>query len=288
MPTTTNDPDLGLSVRLAVAGDRDAAQAVLVAIQDDVYGLALRMLGERPAAEDAAQEILVQVLTHLAQFRGDSSVRTWVYRIAVRHLARTRPTRFEELASFETLTKLCEAGQTAHPLPELREAELKVLERELRLVCTEGMLLSLDRDQRIAWILSEIFELDSERSADVLDIDPATFRKRLQRARQRLGEWMGKNCGLVDPKNGCSCRRQIPVGIQAGVLDPEALQLARHPERFRELPRSRRLPVIEGEIAALDRCAQVLCEHPDYAVPELLAAKLRELVEGRVLALFDA
>jgi RNA polymerase sigma factor (sigma-70 family) len=276
------------AVTKAVAGDRAAVHALLSAVQDDVYGLALKMLGEREAAEDATQEILIQVLTHLAQFRGEAAFRTWVYRIAVRYLGRARTTRFEQLANFETLTELCEAGRSAPPLPTMVESELRVLERELRLVCTEGMLLSLDRDQRVAWILSEMFELDSEQAADVLEIDPATFRKRLQRARESLRQWMGNNCGLVDPKNGCNCRRQIPVAMGIGVLKPDALRLVHHPERIRDAPRERWPRLLDQEVARIDACAQVLCEHPDYAAPESLIAKIRELIDTRTLQVFDA
>ena len=50
---------------------------------------------------------------------------------------------------------------------------------EVRLSCTQAMLLSLDRDQRLSWILAEIFELAGDEAAAILEIDPATHRKRL-------------------------------------------------------------------------------------------------------------
>src|SRR5262245_33544590 len=85
---TKIDVDLAERVRAAAAGDRTAAREVLEAVQHDVYGLSLRMLGHPADAEDAAQEILVIVLTHLGSFRGESSLRTWVWRIAANHLKR--------------------------------------------------------------------------------------------------------------------------------------------------------------------------------------------------------
>jgi hypothetical protein len=63
---TPEATDIHLLVARALAGEQDAVEGVILAIQDDVYGLALRMLGERTAAEDATQEILLQVLTHLS------------------------------------------------------------------------------------------------------------------------------------------------------------------------------------------------------------------------------
>jgi RNA polymerase sigma factor (sigma-70 family) len=285
MPETSTG--LEATATRAISGDREALRAVLAAVQDDVYAIALRMLGEPPAAEDAAQEILVQVMTHLAQWRGEAALRTWVYRIAVRHVARAKSTRLEELVSFERLDELVEAGSYAAPAAGFNEAELQVLERELRLVCTEGMLLCLDRDLRIAWTLSELFELDSDRAADVLEIAPATFRKRLQRAREKLADWMSASCGLVDPKNGCNCRRQIPVAMGIGVVDPKALRFAPHPTRIREVPRSHRLPLLAEEAERLNVCAHVLCEHPDYAAPETLVRKIRELIAAPTLQTFD-
>src|SRR5258708_6515835 len=94
--------DLAERVRAAAAGDKAAAQDVLDAVQDDVYGLALRMLGHPADAEDAAQEILIIVLTHLGSFRGESSLRTWAWRIAANHLSRVRRGRRETI-SFELL-----------------------------------------------------------------------------------------------------------------------------------------------------------------------------------------
>ena len=75
MSTDMTEDELADRVRAASGGDKEAARAVLEAIQDDVYGLALRMLGHPVDAEDAAQEILLIVLTNLGSFRGESAFR---------------------------------------------------------------------------------------------------------------------------------------------------------------------------------------------------------------------
>jgi hypothetical protein len=76
----SDDTQLEAWARAAAAGDRAAAERVLEAIQDRVFRLALRMLGHPQDAEDATQEILVVVLTHLGSFRGESALGTWVWR----------------------------------------------------------------------------------------------------------------------------------------------------------------------------------------------------------------
>ena len=92
MNQDANLVDLSAAALAAAAGDQAAARSILDAFQHDVYGLALRMLGHPTDAEDAAQEILVIVLTHLGSFRGESSLKTWVLRIAGNHLSRAQGT----------------------------------------------------------------------------------------------------------------------------------------------------------------------------------------------------
>jgi hypothetical protein len=76
-------------VERAKEGNQQALESVLRSIQDRVYNLALRMLQVPADAEGAAQEILVKVVTHLSEFRGESAFFTWVYRIAtLRYLSR--------------------------------------------------------------------------------------------------------------------------------------------------------------------------------------------------------
>src|SRR5688572_27185757 len=94
-PDTQQSGDDGLDalVERAKAGDREALEAVVAAIQDRVYNLAIRMLWHPADAEDATQEILVRVVTHLGGFRGESAFTTWVYRVAVNYLLTTRKRR---------------------------------------------------------------------------------------------------------------------------------------------------------------------------------------------------
>jgi RNA polymerase sigma factor (sigma-70 family) len=97
MSDESDSIDLESLARAAASGDKSAARALLESLQDGVYELALRMLGHPADAEDAAQEILIIVLTHLGAFRGESALRTWVWRIAAHHLGRVRRGRRETI-----------------------------------------------------------------------------------------------------------------------------------------------------------------------------------------------
>jgi RNA polymerase sigma factor (sigma-70 family) len=280
MDDTTNDP-LAALARRAADGDRAAAETLLAAVGDDVYALALRMLGHAADAEDAAQEILIIVLTHLGGFEGRSAFRTWVWRIASRHLLRVRRGRKEQLG-FDDIAELLRAGEGL-PIVEDDSAEQRLLVREIEIGCTQGMLLALGREERLAFLLVEVLGLSGDEAAAVLELEPPALRKRVSRARARLGEFMRARCGLVDERNGCRCARQLPVAVARGLVDPGRLAWATHPTR--ERPRADE-PV--HEVDHLQRAVALFRAHPDYAAPEALRDRLRALIGSGRFRVLDA
>jgi RNA polymerase sigma factor (sigma-70 family) len=275
----SNEPDPSELAARAAGGDRAAAEALLTSIQDGIYKLALRVLGHPSDAEDATQEILVVVLTHLGSFRGESALRTWVWRIAARHLSRMKRGRRENL-SFELLSERLETGLRSSSEPVNPESE--VLAWEIRLRCTQAMLLSLDREHRLAYVLGDIFELSGEEAAEVLEIEPATFRKRLSRARSRLHGFMKAQCGVFDPANECRCQGQVACAIERGLLDPKQLDLSRHPARSRP-----DLGQAVHEVTGLMRVAEILRGHSEYTLPERTAKAIRDLLDSGRFALLE-
>ena len=284
--TGASGEELVAWVRAAAAGDREAAEEVLRAVQDRVYRLALRMLGHPQDAEDATQEILVIVLTHLGTFRGESAFSTWVWRIAARRLVEVKRGR-READSFEDLEQRLR-GFLQEPSAPGGEAdpESAVFAQEVRLRCTQAMLLSLDRPSRIAYLLGDIFNLPGEEAAAVLEIDAATFRKRLGRARQRLYDFMSQQCGVFDPANPCRCERVAAGAVARGAVRGESLLFANHPVcASAPKPLSPDVSRAAREVKDLMRVAQVIREKAEYAAPETLVARLRELLQSQRLEL---
>jgi RNA polymerase sigma factor (sigma-70 family) len=197
----------------AVAGSRGALRELCLALQGPIYRISLEMLRHPADAEDAAQEILVKVITGLGSFEGRSSLFTWVHRIAVRHLLRMRASRVEKAAvarSAEEVISLLDAGVRAEGAP-LEEAELRVLSREVRVGCVNGMLQSLSRIERAAYLLSEVLGLDDETAAEICEVEPAAFRQRLSRARHTMESILFGRCGLVSESSPCRCAHQAAV-----------------------------------------------------------------------------
>jgi RNA polymerase sigma factor (sigma-70 family) len=218
--------------RRAVGGDRDALDGLVRALQDDVYGLALRMLWNREDAEDATQEILVRVVTRLAQFDFRSQLRTWVYRVAVNYLLDVKKSPVERMRlNFERFADDLGDGLSSDGPAD---AERSLLTEEVRIGCTLGMLQCLDRPHRLAYILGEILELSGPEAADVLHINAELFRKQLQHARAAIVAFTQRYCGLVSDAAACACNRRVPAAVRLGRVRPAAIELAVAPSSFQE------------------------------------------------------
>lgn len=271
--------DLDALALRARDGDKHALGALATALQDRVYNLAMRVLGHPADAEDAAQEILVLVVTHLSTFRGDSALTTWVYTLASRHLRRFRATRAARAEQLRLEDHAEHLGRAPDPERAAR-ADDELLTEETFLGCTQAMLLALDRDHRLAFVLGSIFELDGATAAAALGIEPATFRKRVSRARKRLSDFLLGHCGVADPKNACRCKHQVDLNIARGNIDPERLRLATHACHRPTTDQRRALRRRIAEVAELDRVMAIYRSHPDYRAPGDFGASVRAIIDS--------
>ena len=96
MNMKTNE-ELSVLIGKATAGDKESLETIITSIQDLVFNLSLRMLGTFPDAEDASQDILLKITTHLSSFKKESSFSTWVFRIATNHLINYKKHMFAQL-----------------------------------------------------------------------------------------------------------------------------------------------------------------------------------------------
>jgi RNA polymerase sigma factor (sigma-70 family) len=281
------DRDDRALVTRAQAGDRRALEDLVGRHQAFIYNIAIRMLGHPQDAEDAAQEILIRAVTRLSAFEGRSSVRTWLYRIAVNHLLNTKRGRSEPAASgFACYAHALDATPDLDlPDPGSVPADLRLLVEEARIGCTSGMLLCLDRGQRLVYILGEILGVSDTIAAEILETTADNFRQRLSRARRDLHSFMNDKCGLVNRANPCRCAKKTRGFIQAGYVDPASLLFARERvQQVRDL-----LPARSDAVAALDQeYGEVFRQHPFYESPDLVRALWELIASPTVTRLTDA
>ncbi len=265
-------------VARAQDGERTALEEIVRRIQDRVYGLALRMLYLPADAEDAAQEIMIKVITRLGSFRGESRFETWVWRVAANHLLTARKSRAERRElTLEYFAEEIDRGVAATWSDTGAEAYQGLVAEEFQLSCLNALLICLDRGQRLAYILGECFEMDSRRGGEVLDITPVAFRKRLSRARSRLRNFLGNKCGLMNPDNPCHCERMAKYNIDRGRLDPKRMLFATHPARGRPDPEVlRKLPQVD-EMARLTALYRY---QPDYVSPTDFVEEIKAVINA--------
>lgn len=266
-----NATDLQL-LQTARAGSRAAASQLIQQHHALVYNLAWRMLMNPQDAEDATQEVLLKAFLALQSFRGDSRFSTWLYRIAVNHLLQLKRRPMEEaIGGFEAYGRELDQVPNADMSPE-EQLSQKELVREAKMGCMAGMLLCLDRRQRMVYILGEIFEVDSSTGAALMEVSADHFRQLLHRARKDLYQFMNQKCGLVNQDNPCRCQRKTRGFINKGWVHPE--------KRTFSLPHRRRIAeTLADRNAQLDALMEqqyqaLFQEHPYEEDKQALQARI--------------
>jgi len=235
------DADL---VKLAISGDSKALQNIVVRHQIFVYNLALKMTKSVEDAQDLTQEVFIKAITALTKFEGKSKFRTWLYRITVNHFLNVKKRKTElKITDFESYFNSID-NIPVHELGDQEQYELTESIEEIRISCTAGMLLCLDREQRMIYILGEMFDIDHNLGSEILGITAGNFRIRLMRARQDLYNWMNERCGLVNKSNPCRCAKKTKGYIEAGYVDPNNLKFnTRYKKKIYELSKGKALSI---------------------------------------------
>ena len=219
MNKKTNE-ELQALVGKATAGDKKALEMLVAGVQDLVFNLSLRMLGTFADAEDATQDILLKMITHLSSFRGDSSFTTWVFSIAANHLKNYKKHMFAHYPlSFEYYGDDIENGKIKD-VPDLTQnVEKDILAEELKMSCTNVMLQCLDVESRCIFILGTMFKIDSRIAGDILEMTPEAYRQRLSRIRKKMADFLGQYCGEYG-RGRCKCMDRVNYAIQNHRINP--------------------------------------------------------------------
>src|SRR5258708_6672957 len=225
-------------VEQAKNGERAALENLVLRHQAWIYNIAVRMVFRPQDAEEVTQEVLVKVITKLSTFKGESAFRTWLYRIAANHVlnmkrrwAETRTTTFADYG-----TAINGTPDLDLPDPNSVPVEVPLLVEEAKNSCTMGMLLCLDRKQRLIFTLGAILGASDTVGAEVLEMTTDNFRQCLARARRDLSSFMNHQCGLVNSGNPCRCPKKTPGFIEQGYVDPGNLMFVpQRVERVRDV-----------------------------------------------------
>lgn len=185
-------------VELLRAGSGDAFELLIERFQHPVYNLSVRLLGDPVEAADVVQEVFLKVFRKIGSFRGQSSLKTWIYRIAVneasnhrrssrRHRGREveiEPVREETAITGQPLVDPC-----LSPYEQAAGAEIR---RQV-----EDALGRINPDFRAAVVLRDIDGLSYDEVAEVLDVSLGTVKSRILRGREALREALAERHGIL-------------------------------------------------------------------------------------------
>ena len=173
-----------------------------------IVGYLAKLVGEAEA-EDAAQETFVKISRSLDGFRSDSSLSTWIYRIATN----TATDHLRKPSSRLVLSEGDDNGDDDAGLMDESPLHDTLLIRKDMHDCIRGIVDGLPGDYRTVLLLSEFEGLTNAEISDVLGISLDTTKIRLHRARTKLRKALEVNCHFYrDERNELSCdRKTIPL-----------------------------------------------------------------------------
>jgi RNA polymerase sigma factor (sigma-70 family) len=202
-------------------GDSKALDKLVDIHQAFIYNVAWKMTHSNEDALDLTQEVLIKIITKLSTFKRKSAFRTWLYRIVFNEFLQTkRKVKEEVFSSFEVHDQQLNAMPDPELTPE-EALELKDYAREVKFRCTSAMLICLDREQRLIYLLGNSFGIDHNLGAEIFNISPQNFRVKLSRARKELHNYMEYRCGLINKSNPCRCVKKAKSALKMGVLNED-------------------------------------------------------------------
>lgn len=271
--------ELQALVSKATAGDKEALETLVIGVQDIVFNLSLRMLGTFSDAEDATQDILLKMITHLSSFRGDSSFTTWVFSIAANHLKNYNKHMFAHYPlSFEHYGDDIENGKM-QDVPDLTQnVEKDILAEELKMSCTNVMLQCLDTESRCIFILGTMFKVDSRIAGDILKMTPEAYRQRLFRIRKKMAEFLGRYCGEYG-SGRCKCKDRINYAIQNHRINPQQLDYTTAAEISVQTMLN-----VKNAMEEIDGLSQDFSFCKSYQSPEQMKLLIQELLDSTQLS----
>lgn len=183
-----SNPDEAALVQELQAGSEEAFAYLIAIYRNPIYNMVYRITGDEADAGDVLQNVFVKIVRGIKQFHGSSSLKTWIYRIAMHEALNCRRGWFrrrrrEVFSLDDEIHGQQEAGQHA---PVECETPYEWLEQNERREAVDRALGSLPEPYRAVVILREIENFSYEEITEVLGIAEGTVKSRLKRGREML------------------------------------------------------------------------------------------------------
>jgi len=202
------------------AGSEEAYSWLIGEFHQPIYGLIYRIVNDPSDAADATQDVFLKVFRGMGHFHGESSLKTWIYRIALHEAANRRRWWFRHKAQetpigpvvagegeFSEEDRLVDPGES--PFEKFAHGEVRV--------AVEQALRQVPEPYRTALILRDLEEMSYEEIAEVLAISLGTVKSRITRGRAALRKKLTEYVREVGPELGLLA----PAAASVSVNDPQ-------------------------------------------------------------------
>lgn len=156
--------------------------------------------------------------------------------------------------------------------------EIDLLIEETKIGCMNAMLLCLDREQRLIFILGSMFNVNDDIGSSILEMTKVNFRQKLSRARKQLANFMTDKCGLMDKNNPCHCAKKTKLMIDAGHVNPDNLLFSKKYLYTIEKVAPEKADMMDNLFE--EKAAKLFREHPFQQSPDFAGA-LNQILESR-------
>jgi RNA polymerase sigma-70 factor, ECF subfamily len=183
-PEATDDAMLASLLR---QGSEDAYELLVARFQQPVYNLVYRLLADPGESCDVVQEVFLKIFRNIATFRNQSSLKTWIYRIAVNEVHNYRRWFYRHRRQEVVLEDENEGGKNfGDTVPDHGRSPYDYALNGEKRVMIEDALAHINPMFRAAVVLRDVEDLSYEEIADVLDISLGTVKSRITRGREAM------------------------------------------------------------------------------------------------------
>jgi RNA polymerase sigma-70 factor (ECF subfamily) len=179
------------------AGEESAYERLIERFQAPVYNLAWRLLSDPSDASDVVQEVFLKIFRNVGSFRGDSTLRTWVYRIAVNESHNRRRWLFRHRRGETGIEEAFDDSEARErPLMDAGETPFDfTMNREAQILLEEG-LAAINPVFRAVLVLREMDDMSYDEIAAILEVSIGTVKSRIMRGREALRRYLASR---LDP-----------------------------------------------------------------------------------------
>lgn len=244
-------------------------------VKNQVFNLSIRMLSNVQLAEDATQDILLKIISQIDTLKDKNKFKPWALIIAKNHLLNVikEDSRFQYI-SFEIMEKDCNIPMDEFILYDTPDFDKNKMLVELKISCSQAMLMCLSKEERCIYILSSMFGLNSVDGSGIMEITPDNFRQKLHRTKLKLKNFLENNCGLINKLATCKCNKRLDFAISNGRISKDRFTFTDENYLSSQMDIMSFIEMMEK----YEDYSDVFMQNPQYAMPnEMTLPLLKEI-----------